>query len=237
MIRPALALIAVVAAAGQSFEAATVKPAAPSERKGGRSNVTGDRVTHTNQTLATLLLRAYGMKFREQIAGPSWIFAERYDIAAKMPEGASADQLSRMMRDLLIERFQLKLHQEKRELSAYALLTGKGRLKMQKSGEPTASMRMDNNGRQARMDMDGLAGWIAFGVQRPVVDMTGLEGLYEFPLEMSLEEMGGVNAAEGERSAPSIITIVEGLGLKLESRKLPFDVLVVDGGNQVPIGN
>jgi uncharacterized protein (TIGR03435 family) len=53
---------------------------------------------------------------------------------------------------------------------------------------------------------------------------------------MSMEELGGINA-QPELSAPSIFTIMEGLGLKLESRKEPVEVIVVDSGNKLPAAN
>ena len=67
-------------------------------------------------------------------------------------------------------------------------------------------------------------------------DRTGFPGTYNFPLEMSIEELGGINA-NPDSSSPSIFTIVEGLGLKLESRKEPVEVIVVDSGNKVPTEN
>jgi uncharacterized protein (TIGR03435 family) len=67
-------------------------------------------------------------------------------------------------------------------------------------------------------------------LQAPVIDKTGLEGYYNFPFERTMEETG-------RDSAPSVFTVVEELGLKLESRKAPFDVVVIDSGNKVPAGN
>jgi uncharacterized protein (TIGR03435 family) len=62
--------------------------------------------------------------------------------------------------------------------------------------------------------------------------MTRLPGYYNFPYESSMEETGGTNP-----SAPSIFTIVYDLGLRLDSRKAPFDIVVVDGGNKTPTEN
>jgi len=84
--------------------------------------------------------------------------------------------------------------------------------------------------------MAQLAYFVSAIVQRPVFDRTALPGTYNFPLEMSMEELGGINATP-DSSAPSIFTIVEGLGLKLESRKEPVEVIVIDSGNKVPVEN
>lgn len=67
-------------------------------------------------------------------------------------------------------------------------------------------------------------------MRHPVSDLTGIEGRYDFPYDYSLEETG-------RDSAPSIFTVVADLGLKLESRKASFDVVVIDGGNKIPAEN
>ncbi len=81
------------------------------------------------------------------------------------------------------------------------------------------------------MSLATFAQYVSMTVGKPVVDTTGLSGRFNFPYEMSSEEL------PGQPDHPSIFTIVEELGLKLESRKLPFDVVVVDRGNKVPIEN
>jgi uncharacterized protein (TIGR03435 family) len=213
-----------------AFEAASVKPAAPGSR-GGRTASSGDRVIYANTTLSNVLIRAYGLKaFR--VDGPSWIFSDRYDIQAKAPDNTPKDQIPLMLQALLTERFQLKLHRESREMSVYFLITGKGTAKYQKS-EGESGYDMDNGRRVLKNHtMAQLADTLTFTVQRPVLDRTGLSGTYTIPLEMSQEELG-----KSDGSAPSIFTIVEGLGLKLESRKAPLEILVVDSGNKIPAEN
>jgi uncharacterized protein (TIGR03435 family) len=63
-----------------------------------------------------------------------------------------------------------------------------------------------------------------------VVTGSGLQGYYDFPLDLSREETL-------RDSAPSIFSIVEDLGLDLNPRKAPFDVLVIGRGNKIPIEN
>ncbi len=84
--------------------------------------------------------------------------------------------------------------------------------------------------------MPQLADFVSATVQRPVFDHTGLSGTYNFPIEMSMEELGGINA-NPDNPAPSIFTILESLGLKLEARKEAVEVIVIDGGNKVPAEN
>ncbi len=83
-------------------------------------------------SLKTLLMQAYGLK-NYQIAGPAWMDSERYEIAAKIPEGATKEQCALMLRSLLAERFHLKAHLETRKLPIYELATGKNGPKLKES--------------------------------------------------------------------------------------------------------
>ena len=138
-----------------------------------------------------------------------------------------------MLRTLLVERFQLKLHHETRELSAYALTTGKGRLKIQRvegEGEENSFSIKDGHREAKNLSMAALAQFLSLMLQSPVSDRTGLPGNYNFSLDFSNEETA-------RDSAPSIFTIVGELGLKLEPQKQPFDVIVVDAGDRIPTEN
>jgi uncharacterized protein (TIGR03435 family) len=85
--------------------------------------------------------------------------------------------------------------------------------------------------------MELLARMASQTLRAPVLDQTGLAGFYDFPYHFSMEEMGGMTSQTAASDKPSIFTIMENLGLKLESRKAPFDVLVIDRGNPTPAGN
>ena len=87
-------------------------------------NVDAARVDIGSLSLAELIRIAYGVK-PYQIQGPDWISAERFDVVAKLPEGASKEQVPQMLQALLAERFQLKAHRESKEHSVYALVVGK----------------------------------------------------------------------------------------------------------------
>jgi uncharacterized protein (TIGR03435 family) len=180
--------------------------------------------------LANVLIRAYDLN-RFRIDGPSWIFTDRYDILAKAPDNTPKDQIPVMLQALLTERFQLKLHRESREMQVYFLVTGKGTPKYQKSGGELG-YDMANGRVLKNHTMVQLADMLSFTVQRPVLDRTSLTGTYNIPLEMSQEELG-----KSDGSAPSMFTIIENLGLKLESRKAPLEVVVIDSGNKIPTEN
>src|SRR5664279_6215744 len=85
-----------------------------------------------------ILTNAYGVK-NYQVTGPGWLDTERYDITAKVPKGATKDDLKLMLQGLLAERFKLTLHHETKELPMYALVVGKGGPKLKESVEDDAT--------------------------------------------------------------------------------------------------
>ena len=132
-------LLSACAAFGQPtsnlrFEVASIKPADPQEMGKLMIGMGGDpgRINYTGVSLKNVLMRAYRVRVY-QIAGPSWIDNERFNITAKLPEGATQDQVPEMLQNLLADRFKLTLHRETRDQSVYALITGKNGPKLQKS--------------------------------------------------------------------------------------------------------
>jgi uncharacterized protein (TIGR03435 family) len=282
-----LAFCAVALAEGPTFEVATIKPSAPQEmnrimmrERGGPGTPDPGQYSAENQPLSRLLMRAFGVH-SYQIAGPAWINSERFDVTAKVPPGTTKEQFQTMLQNLLAERFKLKLHKETKESQVYALVVGKGGVKMKeapkldpaeaadqpppgppqmgKDGRPVMSkggrgmmMMMGPNGLKmqgARTSLPQLADFLSNQVGRPVFDETGLQGDYEFTLEFSPEGLamggmgkmpppgGGPEGASSE-SGPTLFTAVqEQLGLKLDPRKGPVDLIVIDGGDRNPVEN
>jgi uncharacterized protein (TIGR03435 family) len=230
-----LSLLAFLAVPGRGqlpvFEIATVKIAAPTEG-GGRALAGGDRVTLRNTTLLSALARAFRLKFANQIVGPTWIRTERYDIVAKAADNTPQDQIPAMLQALLIERFQLVLRRETRELPAYALVMGKGPLKLvENESNPKDSATLTGPRRHmTSTSMATLAQFASQTLRTPVLDLTGLAGHYDFQYEYSREETGDTT----DNPRPSIFTVIADLGLKLESRKAPFEVIVIESGNKSP---
>jgi uncharacterized protein (TIGR03435 family) len=112
----------------QSFEVASVKV---SRSTGGRITMSGGpgtsdpgRISYTNITLRRVLLASYDVK-SYQLIGPDWLDIARFDIAAKIPEGATKEELQAMLRELLASRFKMTTHRESKELSVYTLLVAK----------------------------------------------------------------------------------------------------------------
>jgi uncharacterized protein (TIGR03435 family) len=247
------------AAALPQFEVASVKPAAP---QGGivRSTTGGDpgRVAYANVSLMGILARAFGVK-SYQISGPSWLVSERYDVVAKIPDGSPKDQVPLMLQQLLNERFKLATHRETRELAVYALLLGKDGPKLGDAQDPTAAANagrgvprdgtaLGSNGRLAatKISLTAFAeGVLSALAGRPVIDMTGIQGLYSFTMEYSLADPTGMrsgSASDGGPApdgapAPTIFNSLQQLGLKLEARKTPVEMLIVDHAEKVPTEN
>jgi uncharacterized protein (TIGR03435 family) len=128
-----------------AFEVASIKPAGPlnarqvmmgQQRVGMK--VDAARVDIANLSLADLVRIAYRVK-SYQIAGPNWMKGERFDIAAKLPQGASPDEVPEMLRQLLADRFKLVAHRETKEHAVYGLVVGKSGAKLVEAPVDAAS--------------------------------------------------------------------------------------------------
>lgn len=137
----AAVLIAAGMAAGQTsaapaFEVATIKaapPISPALIAQGKVHVgmkvDGARVDIGFASIAELIRTAYEVKLY-QVSGPDWLMTERFDIMAKMPDGANKDQVPAMLKALLADRFKLTVHKESRDDPVYSLVVGKNGPKM-----------------------------------------------------------------------------------------------------------
>jgi uncharacterized protein (TIGR03435 family) len=97
-------------------------------------------------SLADLIQTAYKVK-RYQVSGPDWMSQQRFDILAKMPEGATKEQVPEMLQGLLADRFKLTFHKETREHSVYGLVVGKGGPKLKESAtEPAPELKPEAGG-------------------------------------------------------------------------------------------
>src|SRR5258706_15278617 len=152
MIRAIVAILVVCSAvcaqqpdSALTFEVASIKPAAPPEmgmmRVGSRGGPgTGDptRFTASNFSLSNLITTAYDLR-PYQLTAPSWVNSERFDVVAKVPEGATKEQFRAMLQNLLVERFKLVIHRETKELPVFELVVGKGGPKFKESADQTDS--------------------------------------------------------------------------------------------------
>jgi len=164
-----------------------------------------------------LILEAYQLPQPRLSGGPGWLDADRFSLEAKA-EGANDTQLRQMLQTLLAERFKLVVHHTTKEMPVFALVVGKNGTKLRewKDGDPMPPFGGANNFRD-RGTMQHFADFLsnADSVGRPVLDQTGLKGVYVFYVEWG----------EDEAFLPAM---QDQLGLKLESQKGPVDVLTID---------
>jgi uncharacterized protein (TIGR03435 family) len=189
-----------------------------------------------NSTLSVCLQWAYNVR-PYQISGPSWIDSERYDISAKAAGPAPQPELRLMLRRLLSESFRMSFHRESKPLPGHALLVSPDGSKLHESsatGEP--EMKMNGPMVVARaMTMEHFVGILMSSTHGPVVDQTGLTGRYDFSFDMSKY----VTPDSPPEDMPAALAKVlqQELGLRIEARKLPLEVLVVDHAEKTPSEN
>jgi uncharacterized protein (TIGR03435 family) len=245
----ALALLVTSGArsAPPEFEVATVRQSPPPA--GALLNINvgtvrNGKVTFENASLSDCLKFAYGIVSDEQIAGPDWIKsrAVRFDIVAQASPDTPREQLALMLQPLLSERLKLVLHHENRPLSYLALVTGKKGPKLTsavgRNDAPPSPSNTAFGGRISsnRMSMQLFATLLSRFERQIVIDMTGLPGQYKIHLEWT--PASSTTSPADPPAGPAIFTAVqEQLGLKLEARKGPLDVLVVDQAEKVPTDN
>jgi uncharacterized protein (TIGR03435 family) len=214
------------------FEVASIKAHDGPVTISGTS-FSGSRVTEAAVTLIDLVTDAYGLRYDQVAAGPTWAKSDRFDIAAKAPgDGPVNLELMRpMLQSLLADRFQMKVHREMREVPVYELVVGKNGPKLKESAPDTKSnYRVRSSGTGMHMvvnkgAMDQLARQLSNTAGRPVINKTALNGTYDYTLDW----MPADSAPSPDSNVVSIFTAVqEQLGLKLEPAKGPVDTLVID---------
>jgi uncharacterized protein (TIGR03435 family) len=180
---------------------------------------------------------------------PAWMETATFDIVATVPPGATREQANLMLQNLLADRFQLKVHRSTRELPVYALVVARNGPKLKASVDDPNAPRprgtMWSGGRKRfefnRQTMAGFAGTLQNDVDRPVIDRTGLEGTYDIRLEFAEIKSTlpiGAGPVAPDPQAPELFTaLTEQLGLRLESRRGPVEVLVVDSALRQPTEN
>jgi uncharacterized protein (TIGR03435 family) len=229
-------------AAPPAFEVASVRLADPGETGPGdiprnMAESPGHFIMR-NVPLRYALEWAYDLKDYE-ISGPDWINNDnRYDIVANPPGPAGDNDMRLMLQTLLTERFQMKLHRETKSIEVYELLPGKGTPKVvdATADEQTALGGGAGGTKFTKQPISRLTFMLTRRMGRPVLDMTGLKGLYDFTLDTTGLGFNGNPA--NDPSAPSIFTAVqENLGLRLIALKAPVEVLVVDHAEKVPTAN
>jgi uncharacterized protein (TIGR03435 family) len=230
IVRPVLGFLACAVLCAQSgqptFEVVSVKPSPPvppsggvyfGPPRGGPGTADPSQIAWTYATMGSLLTTAYDVK-AFQVDGPAWLSTERYDIVAKLPAGATKDQVPAMWRSLLAERFGLMLHHESREFQVEELVIAKGGAKLKETADdllaalPPGPPRFQDgkllSAGAVSMIFPGpppkahtvaraqpishLTTLLTNQLNRPVLDKTGLTGRYDYSLDFAVRSTGGV---------------------------------------------
>jgi uncharacterized protein (TIGR03435 family) len=221
------------------FDVTTVKPHDPNV-PGGGWQWQGARNFKATMPVAGLIEDIYGIHRNQLIGAPPWAFKDMYDYAGvpDQPGWPTKQQRYKMERELLEDRFQLKTHVEKRELPALALTIAKGGPKLTPSvnidpgvtfsGRPGHAGGITLTGRDCAMS--DLVRLLQQQLDQPVVDATGLDGVYDFDFDFMPDQMAAsTNATQTDPPPPNLVNALQQeLGLKLSPAKESVDVVVVD---------
>jgi uncharacterized protein (TIGR03435 family) len=227
---------------GQAFEVVSIKPSqfVPPPH-GQRSCSPGGRFVSVDMPMKDSVMWAYDVKFYQISEVPDWFdsFQHTYNIEAKAASSGDAgpvsqEQCKSMVQALFQDRFKLKVHHETRQLPVWALTVAKNGAKLHEAAagsppKPGGGVRINGRPVQGPPGGEPPKGWTmqqladnflgmpALG-GRPVVDRTGLTGVYEIDLDYSILPGGDRELRDA----------VQELGLRLEEAKAPMDFLVVD---------
>jgi uncharacterized protein (TIGR03435 family) len=225
-----------------------------------------------NATMLDLVRTAYGVNPDRVLGGPNWLELDRFDVIAKVADGADLDAQKAMLQSLLEDRFKLVARKETKPIPSWVLTAGKQPRLKEADGSGQSGCRIPDTGSGAvpegglrlfRMEPDGKQTQIVLGpggiVQYscrnmtmaafaaelrgmlgaqvgpdPVIDETGMKGAWNFDVRWSIGLIGLPNQGE---QIPVAEAIDKQLGLKLEQRPTPKQVVVVESVNRTPTPN
>ena len=249
-----------------AFEAASVKPNNSSDFHMGWHFLPGGKFTATNTPLFVIVGLAYDVGFQSVrlSGGPNWTRSEKYDIEATagpgaIPAGSTVkqrdDRTRLMLQNLLADRFQLVMRRETREMPAYIVTVAKNGPKLHKSsleekdcpespvGDGRLACHIINGGmgrglHAKAVTVSDIVTFVENWSDRPIVDKTGLQGLFEVetdgwaPLLPRARPPGQEPTAEeiavADPARPTLFMIFDRLGLKMEPKRAPVETFVID---------
>jgi uncharacterized protein (TIGR03435 family) len=259
-----------------TFEVASVKPTSSQDMRNMRIGASGARISMTSVPLVLLLAQAYNLPFQSmRLTGvPEWAFREAFDIEAKAADDVfppdidpneRRNRVRALLQSLLADRFKLVVHREAKDMAFYAVLVGKGGPRMPKAAIEEKDCVENPSGDQIRChnfmggmgrglhakaaNMDDLAQFIENWTDHPVVNKSGLAGLFVFESEgwtpmrnpppppppapgaSTVPQIVRPPSGDGEMSdpaRPTLFMVMQKLGLELKQQKGPVDIIVVD---------
>jgi uncharacterized protein (TIGR03435 family) len=247
-------MLAGADAPGQTFDVATVRPNLTG-KSGGDLAASPGTLTIRNLTLRTIIAAAWNVA-EYRISGPQWLEQERFDIVARTDAPVTGeDEMLPLLQPLLAERFHLSMHRGTRQLNAYVLTVGTNGPKLEAAdadgtGLPFKKANKSGGARihSGHMTMPQFAEILSRRLGYPVLDMTGLAGAYRVTLEWAAENnvtAGNKVTKPGKTSEPkpdtdraSIFTALhDQMGLRLQARKAPVEIFVIDHIDKTPTAN
>jgi uncharacterized protein (TIGR03435 family) len=211
------------------FEVAAIKPSTADPGSSGINTGNG-RMNALNVTLKRCIMGAYSVGPNQIFGGPDWLDSDRWEIIAKAEQPVGDHALMTVLQSLLADRFKLALHRQSKPIEVYVLEVAKNGPKLEKGDGQGAKT---SNGRgdivAANATMDRFAEILSRQMDLPVVNHTGLEGVFNLKLQWTPESARPANPVAGAAiEGPSIFTAIqEQLGLRLHAQKEPVEVLVI----------
>jgi uncharacterized protein (TIGR03435 family) len=255
-----------------AFEVASVRlTKSPDPRRRSLQFLPGGRFV-ASVPLWAVISTAYGLPFQSDrlSGGPDWLRQDSYDIEAAaepgaIPAGTPAkvreDKMRLMLQTLLAERFKMVIRREAKELPVYAIVVSKGGPKLQKAvvqepgcaetpagpNDPAACHGFSGGQGQGAhgqaVSISDLASFVSNFTDHPVVDKTGLQGLYNVqtggwvpmrprPPRPAGQEPTAEDLAFADPARPTLFQIFDRLGLKLESQRAPVEMFTIESAER-----
>src|SRR5262245_17660324 len=239
------------------FEVVAIKPAGPLTPNIVLGlNTDGSQVHISWASLTDLVTMAHRVK-RYQISGPAWLGSDHFNVDAKIPDGFNQRNVPEMLQSMLQDRFGMKSHWEKKELSVYTLGLSKpvpnlkevtapetevsfpiGNISGMRSiidfGSGSTFSFADNMLDAKKLSLDEFTEWFSNFMDRPVINNTGLKGNYDFRLNLSARDFQTMwiwaAMAGGAVIPPEAVPKVDGLSLDSLPNSLKEVGLKLDRG-------
>lgn len=222
---------ALISAYAQQFDLVSIHPSSGTTQNFNIYAMPGGRLVGENVTLQTLIRVAYNLSNVQIVGGPSWIASERFGVLAKT-EGSSARFLKEMrgeIREMLADRFHLKVHDDTRQMYAGALVPVRSGLKMTASEDGDGILHTSKRQMYgAHIQMDNLAKGLSDVTGKLVVDWTGYAGYFDIRMAWLPE-----GEETKEDSPPSLAAVLAAqYGLEIRYQRMQAPVVVIDSAEK-----
>lgn len=227
----ALAIASGTAVAQSSFDVASIRPSrqAVEFEHDGAIRIANGTLYMQDVTTLTCIKWAYRVQ-KTQVLWKDSLDKTHYDITAKAPAGTTAEQMRSMMQTLLVDRFGLKFHRDRKEVEAFVLAVSPRGVKMKPSADQSGEAGHENSAIGViahHFSMEDFVAYWADPLRAPLVDETGLKGKYDFKIDFRVY----VDESPDIRPDPIDVTrrAFEGeLGLVLRKQKVVVPVMILE---------